>query len=231
MQGVISHFAARHRVRHPGPPVVVSGDFNSPGPELRKWAATDSWAQPLDDLMTEEQPFNTYWAKAIDKQDSGYQGTSRIDHFLLKQGGGISAPAFTLYAGSNWAAMSNHRPLLCWITGPDFIPTDPVTQKPRRPPRRVRKHGLKQEDAKTVAKYVDKLKELNLADGLTNNGTPAQAAQTLLRLSKNGVRQSRRRKLQPCIGSICRLLVAYNGCLGCPPTHGARDSGTPAMTG
>ena len=58
VQGVISHFAACHRVVHSGSPVVVSGDINSPGPELKKWSLNDSWAQPLDDLLTENQPFN-----------------------------------------------------------------------------------------------------------------------------------------------------------------------------
>ena len=47
VQGVISHFTACHRVQHSGSPVVVSGDFNSAGPELRKWSQADSWAQPL----------------------------------------------------------------------------------------------------------------------------------------------------------------------------------------
>ena len=112
----------------------MSRNFNSPCPELGKWSLADSWAQPLDDLLTEEQIFNTYWAKVIDRQDPGYQGTSRIDHFLLKQGGGITAPAFTLYTGSYWATLSDHHPLLCWLAGPDFIPIDPVTQKPRRTP-------------------------------------------------------------------------------------------------
>ena len=71
VQEGISHFAACHRVRHPGLPVVVSGDFNSPGPELRKWASADSWVQPLEELLTDDQPFNTYWAKAIGRQDPG----------------------------------------------------------------------------------------------------------------------------------------------------------------
>ena len=62
-----------------------------------------------------------------------------------------------------------------------------MTQKPRKPPRQVRKHSLKQEDKKTVAKYVAKLKQLNSEDGL-GSGMPAEAAQTLLRLSKNGVK-------------------------------------------
>ena len=94
VQGVISHFAVRHSVKHPGSPVVVSGDFNMAAPELQRWASCDSWGRPLED-----QVFNTYWAKAMDRQKPGYQGTSRIDHFLLKQGSGISAAAFTLYTG------------------------------------------------------------------------------------------------------------------------------------
>ena len=63
-----------------------------------------------------------------------------------------------------------------------------MTQKPRKPPRQVRKHGLKQEDKKTVAKYVAKLKQLNSDDGLDSTGSPAEAARTLYRLSKNGVK-------------------------------------------
>ena len=43
VQGVISHFAACHRVKHPGSPVVVSGDFNSSGLELKKWSQPDGW--------------------------------------------------------------------------------------------------------------------------------------------------------------------------------------------
>ena len=113
VQGVISHFAACHRVRHPGSPVVVSGDFNSPGPELRKWSQADWWTQPLDKLLTVDQPFNTYWANLIDRQVTGCQGTSQIGRFLLKQGGDITAPAFILFTGSYWAALSDHRPLLC----------------------------------------------------------------------------------------------------------------------
>ena len=39
-----------------------------------------------------------------------------------------------------------------------------------------------------MAKYIDKLRELNTADGLTNEGTPVEADQTVLRLSKNDVK-------------------------------------------
>ena len=113
VQGVISHFTACHRVKHPGAPVVVSGDFNSTGLELRKWSQLDGWAQPLDDLLTEDQLYNTYWAKAAERQEPGYQGTSRIDHFLIKNWDSMSAPSFTLFTGSYWAGLSDHRPLLC----------------------------------------------------------------------------------------------------------------------
>ena len=39
-----------------------------------------------------------------------------------------------------------------------------------------------------VKKNISKLRELNEADAPSNNGTPAEAAQTLLRLSKNGAK-------------------------------------------
>ena len=46
----------------------------------------------------------------------------------------------------------------------------------------------RQEDKKTVAKYISTLRELNTADGRTNNGPPLEAAQILLRLSNYGVK-------------------------------------------
>ena len=39
-----------------------------------------------------------------------------------------------------------------------------------------------------MAKYIAKLKQLNSEDGLGSSGSPAEAARTLLRLSKNGVK-------------------------------------------
>ena len=81
----------------------------------------------MDSLLTGDLEYNTYWTAAIGKQGPDYQGTSRIDHFLLKDGGGITAPSFTLYTGSYWSIMSDHRPLLCWLTGPAFVNVEPAT--------------------------------------------------------------------------------------------------------
>ena len=39
-----------------------------------------------------------------------------------------------------------------------------------------------------MAKYIANLKQLNSEDGLGSSGTLAEAARTLLRLSKNGVK-------------------------------------------
>ena len=176
---MISHFAARQRVSQPDSPVVVSDDFNKEGPELQRWTAGDSWSQPLDKLLSQNQKYNTYWARAVDKQSLDYHGTSRTDHLLLKDGSGITAPSFTLYTGSYWAFMSDHRPLLCRPTEPEFIQVEPSTQKLRAPPRVVRKHGLKQQGRKTVGQYISKLRELNTADGLTRTGTPPSTGSTM----------------------------------------------------
>ena len=83
--------------------------------------------------------------------------------------------------------MPDHRPLLCWLTGPEFIQVEPETQKPRAPPRVVRNHRLKQQDKRTEDKYISKLRELNTADGLSSDVTPAETPKTLLRMSTNGV--------------------------------------------
>ena len=87
VQGVISHFAALHRARFPGSPVIVSGDFNRPACRLQEWAAGDSWAMPLEPLLPAVSDFNTYCAKAVHKREPDYRGTSRINHFLVKNGG------------------------------------------------------------------------------------------------------------------------------------------------
>ena len=42
VQGVINHFAAKHRTRFPGSPVRVSGDFSGSPSRLQDWAASDS---------------------------------------------------------------------------------------------------------------------------------------------------------------------------------------------
>ena len=88
VQGVISHFAALHRTRFPGSPVIVSGDFNKPACRLNEWATVDSWTMPLESILPAETEFNTYWATAAHKRGPDYEGTSRIDHFLVKNGGG-----------------------------------------------------------------------------------------------------------------------------------------------
>ena len=108
--------------------------------------------------------FNTYGAQAADKRGPGYSGTSRINYFLAKDGSSVEAPSFTVYTGSYWETMSDHRLLLCWINGPTFIQPEPDGQKPRYPPCVVRKHGLKKEDTKTVDDYICELCKLNTAD-------------------------------------------------------------------
>ena len=99
MQGVISHFAAKHRTKFPGSPVIVSGDFNRTARGLQEWAAGDIWNMPLEMLLPPELGFNTYWAQAAHKREPDYAGTSRIDHFLVKNGSATEAPSFTLYTG------------------------------------------------------------------------------------------------------------------------------------
>ena len=86
-----------------------------------------------------------------------------------------------------WDAISDHRPLLCWLTGPAFIQLVLDGQNPRHPACSVRRHGLKKEDKKTVDDYFCELRKLNAADDLQGTGGPVQTAMTLLRLSKNGV--------------------------------------------
>ena len=122
-------------------------------------------------------------------------GTSRIVHFLVKDGGGTDAPTFTLYTGPYWEGMSDHRPLLCWVSGPSFIQLDPGTQKPRPPPMVVRKHGLKKEDRKTIDAYITELRKLNMEDKIEVTADPVLAATTLRRLPKNGVKAIPKKEL------------------------------------
>ena len=84
---------------------------------------------------------------------------------------------------------------MCWLKGPAFIQLDPNGQKPRPPPCAVRKHGLKQEDKKTVDAYITDLRKLNTVDYLKSTADPVQAVKILLRLSKNGVKAIPKKEL------------------------------------
>ena len=74
-QGVISHFAVKHRTRFPGLPVIVSGDFKRTFTGLQEWAVGDSWSIPLEPHLPPGLDFNTYWAQAAHKQAPDYAGT------------------------------------------------------------------------------------------------------------------------------------------------------------
>ena len=53
----------------------------------------------------------------------------------------------------------------------------------------------KKEDKKTVDNYISELRKLNAADGLQCTCDPVQAAETLLRLPKNGVKVTSNKEL------------------------------------
>ena len=153
-RGVIRHFAARHRVKHPGS-VMVSGDFN--------------------------------WADTMDRQEQGYQGTSRIDRFLLKSKRYFSA-GFNNIHEFLLGTKVRSPPTTLLADRAGVYSGRSINLETQSPSPGGSQAWAQAEKNRTVDKYISKLRELNTADGRTSNVTPAEATQTLLRLSKNEVK-------------------------------------------
>ena len=106
-----------HLVKHPGAPVLLSGDLNTNHQALAPWMRTWGWISPPHDLAPPEG-VNTYWKYALPPGEVDYSGTSWIDHTLLHGSSQVQAVEIGLCTGTFWNTVSEHRPLDLTLTSP-----------------------------------------------------------------------------------------------------------------
>jgi len=117
---------------------ILAGDFNcvwDPLPErtlgahghgLKSWATTSSWRHPITTLgFGEFVP--AQWISHFSRD--GTQGTSWIDHLLVKGSANIRPNYLGIDHSGYWLNVSDHRPVIMGLTAPSLD----FTTRPLRP--------------------------------------------------------------------------------------------------
>ena len=119
---------------------ILAGDFNcvwDPLPErtlgahghgLKLWATTSSWRHPITTLgFGEFVP--AQWISHFSRD--GTQGTSWIDHLLVKGSANIRPNYLGIDHSGYWLNVSDHRPVIMGLTAPAFSRLHNSTSTPK----------------------------------------------------------------------------------------------------
>ena len=98
-----------HLVKHPGAPVLLSGDLNANQQALVLWMGLWGWKSPPHDLAPPEE-VNTYWKYALPPGEVDCNGTLWIDHTLLHGFSLVRAVEVDISTDSFWNTVSDRHP-------------------------------------------------------------------------------------------------------------------------